>query len=283
MADPLDSEDDELELELEPVDPEILAHERQRGQQKTDHAQTAIHEDLIRQAEELGDPLSMEDLRKFRFTTRHLMILTALLALVTAFCQFWGTGLGLFVSAVIAVAAGWFFTNRREQRQREKVDRLRHELADQQQARLHGKTENAPAGNHSAAGDDRAEPVASPAAPAGPRFSFSGKEMLLAGTAAAVLLGLVGLFGPGPLAILLGMVALGGLVAQAIGWEAPPIVAFGWWILLVLYLLLALWSSTTEKKEVVGGSRQGAVSSQGMVDYDLATGAAYNAMWNPME
>ena len=63
MPDPLPPEDDELELE--PIDPKILAHERARGKQKTDCAQAAVNEDLIRQAEELNDPISMEELKKF--------------------------------------------------------------------------------------------------------------------------------------------------------------------------------------------------------------------------
>ncbi len=67
--------------------------------------------------------------------------------------------------------------------------------------------------------------------------------------AAAILLGLVRWFGPGPLAILLGTIALGGLVAQAVGVEAPPMAIFFWWILLILYLLLGFVFSATSSKE----------------------------------
>jgi hypothetical protein len=262
MPDHLPPEDDELELE--PIDPIILAHQRQRGQQKTDHAQAAVDADLVRQAETLGDPIALEDLKQFRFTTRHLMILTALLALIMTFCQLWGAGLGLFVSAMIAVSAGWLFTMRREQRQRNAADRLRRELAAQQVTRLHGKKKNPPEENRSAESQLQTEQVESPAQDPELNFSFSLKEMLITFTAAAVLLGLVSLFGPGPLAILLGMIALGGLVAQAVGLEAPVIVVFGWWILLVLYLLLGLWSSTTNEAGAVSSmsSRSRAVSMQ---------------------
>jgi hypothetical protein len=228
MPDPLSPEDDELELE--PIDPEILVQERARGKQKTDHAQAAVNEDLIRQAEELNDPISMEELKKLRFTMRHLMNVTGLLALVMTSCLLWGFGLGMFVVAMCALAAGWFFTMMRERRQHLAVDQLRHQLAE---------------GIQREAGDDQTERVEPPAEPMELDFSFSWKELLIVCSAAAILLALVSLLGAGTLSIVLGMVALGGLIAQAVGVEAPPIVVLGWWVLLVLYLLLGLWHSTT--------------------------------------
>ncbi len=262
MPEPLPDEDDELELE--PIDPEILDHQRQRGRQKTDQAQAAVDADLIRQAEELGDPVSLEDLKKFRFTTRHLMTLTALLALVMAFCQWLGAGLGLFVSAVIAVSSGWFFTMRREQHQRHAVDQLRQELATQQADRTRSEGEQPDTKSETGAKNgpfENDDPLARTTKRPELNFSFSLKEMFITFIVAALLLGLVRLFGPGPLAMFFGMIALAGLIAQAVGVETPPIAVFGWWILLVLYILLGLWSSTTSKEESVS-SRQGAVTTQ---------------------
>lgn len=243
MPDHLPSDDDDLELELEPVDPDILAHERERGKKKTDHAQRAVNEDLIRQAEELDDPISLEELKKFRFTTRHLMMLTALLALMMTALQQWGFGLGLFITAMSAVGAGWLFTMLRERRQQEAVNQLRDELANNLQQE--NQAASPVKGNRSKTGDDRSEQIETSRGQAELSFSFSLKEILITFVVAAVLLGLVSLLGAGPLSILLGMIALGGLVAQAVGVEAPPIGVFGWWILLVLYLLLGLWSATT--------------------------------------
>lgn len=228
MSDPQPSEDDELELE--PIDSEILAQERARGKRKTDYAQAAVNEDLIRQAEELNDPISMEELKKLRFTTRHLMMVTGLLSLVMTFSLLWGFGLGMFVAAMCALAAGWFFTMMRERHQQQAVDQLRHQLAE---------------GPQREAGDDQTERVEPPVKPMELDFSFSRKQLLIAFSVAAILLALVSLLGAGTLSIVLGMVALGGLIAQAVGVEAPPTVVLGWWILLVLYLLLGLWHSTT--------------------------------------
>ena len=83
MADqPPDEDDDDFELELEPVDPEILAMERQRGQQKTDEAVAKVDFDEIDRERTYGDyDIDWSQLRNFRFTTRHLLIVTAMLAL----------------------------------------------------------------------------------------------------------------------------------------------------------------------------------------------------------
>jgi hypothetical protein len=107
-------------------------------------------------------------------------------------------------------------------------------------------------GNRTTNIDNRPEQDALPAEQPDLSFSFSLKEMLIASIWAAMLLGLANLFGTKPLAILLGMIALGGLVALAVRSKFPTIVMFGWWILLVLYLLQGLWSSTTAQ-EVAGG------------------------------
>jgi len=283
---------EEDELELEPIDPEILAHQRKRGQRENDHAQAAIDAELTRQTESPGNPISLNGLKEFRFTTQHLMILTALLALVMAFCQGWGAWLGLFVTAVIAISAGWYFTMRHERRQRHATDQRRRERDARKERKTvqdgepHGAGGELGDENRSPGNDGRQEP-------AGERpdldFSFSLKETLIAFTAAAMLLGLANLLDPGPTAFLLGMIALGGLAAQVAKWEIPSIVTFGWWLLLVLYLLLGLWSwSSATREEGEAGNRKPKVIMQvgpDIIPGSMATlarnGSPKTRQWEP--
>ena len=76
------------------------------------------------------------------------------------------------------------------------------------------------------------------------RFSFSMKEMFGAMTVAAVLFALVrGLGGPNNAALLLGAIALTGLVVHLIGFDPPAVIVLGWWLLLVLYIVVSLWAA----------------------------------------
>jgi hypothetical protein len=87
---------------------------------------------------------------------------------------------------------------------------------------------------------------AEPEAPIAPsrqpfRFQFSMWQLLAAMTGAAVILGFVNfLGGPDKAATLLGFLALGGLLAHAMGAEPPDIVVFAWWLILVMYVFLSL-------------------------------------------
>ena len=73
-------------------------------------------------------------------------------------------------------------------------------------------------------------------------FSFSLKEMFATLTVAAVALGLITLMGGihEHATIIVGLIALLGLVAQALGYAAPPILVLGWWLMLVIYILLSV-------------------------------------------
>jgi hypothetical protein len=231
MADrPHDEDDDDFELELEPVDPEILATERLRGQRKTDEAVAKVDiEEIIREkvGDEYGDYyLDWKWLQQFRFTTRHLLILTAVLAIAMALFTGLGGCSGLFVIGLIALGAGWFAVMRHERKLEKERQRIRDEFA----------------ATRTISGMDAAQ-AATDAAPQ-PRFaikfSYSMKELLIAMTIAAVVLGLLGLFGLDSMALTLGIIALVGLVAQAVGFDPPRMVVLGWWLLLVFYLFIGL-------------------------------------------
>ena len=232
-----DSLSDGDEYELEPIDPEILEHERQRAEQKTRQAESAFDIDEAYDELESIDPINWDDLRAFRFTTRHLLIVTALLSVVMTLIEI-GRWTGLFLVVVIALAAGWYFVLRKERRER--LDRARHrEEVDQRIAAKRGEAVDA--------GQLPTE-VKSPESvvTVGPafRFSFSMKEMMGAMTVAAVLFALVrGLGGPNNAAMLLGMIALAGLAVHLMGFDPPHVVVLGWWLLLVFYIVVSIWAA----------------------------------------
>jgi hypothetical protein len=231
---PLYPEDDDAELELEPIDPEILAIERQRGQHKIESVAGKIDVDEL-----YGDSNSHADLdvdwsrwKQFRFSTRHLMMATALLAVGLTLKQMVGLCGAISVVAVTALVAGWVWVSRLERRQDEARVRRREDfLASQAKP---GQPAPAVA----------AVPASAELAPRGPRFdihfAFSMRELLLTTTVAAVALGLLQWVSPDKLALALGIVALGGLIVNALGFEPPRLVVLTWWLLMAMYLVVGV-------------------------------------------
>lgn len=245
------NDDDELDddLELEPIDPAIIKHQKERTKRKTREAEDAI--DINAAYDDLDgdeDPIDLEQLKKFRFTTRHLLIVTALLAIVMTMRERLGNCMGLFISGCIALGSGWWFVLREEKRRLEKIAAMREEFSERiaaQRAAEDGKPVPSSAPKidpkefEQLNADWQRENEAQPAF----RFAFSMKELMITFTVAAVILGISSILGPGNVALLLGLVALAGLLVQAFGVEMPPLVVLGWWLLLVLYILLGLWGT----------------------------------------
>jgi hypothetical protein len=232
MPSPPPEDDDDFELELEPVDPDILAHERERAQAKTDAAVTkATFDELYEHPPENHDyDLDFSQLRQFRFTTRHLLILTAILAIgLTLYLQLGGC-MALFVMAAAAVGCGYFVIYRKERREALELERRRKEFLAQ-----------GPAPARPAADDDGPWEAEPPEPSREFRFAFSLKQVMITMTAAAVFLAVLRFVNVEALTLTLGLLALVGLAVQTFGFvDPPPAVVFGWWILLVLYLALGL-------------------------------------------
>ena len=72
------------------------------------------------------------------------------------------------------------------------------------------------------------------------RIRFSVRSLLIAMTVAAVSLGMISVLGSGPMATILGLIAVAGLIVHAFGFEPPQPVIFGWWFILLLYVLLTI-------------------------------------------
>jgi hypothetical protein len=221
---PID-DDDDYELELEPVDPEILRLERERAQLRTESAVKRIDiNEVYGDTSQYSDlEVDLSGLRQFRFTTQHLLILTAVLALVLTLYQLTG-GVKTVVSvAAVLLAGGWWWASRLERQQEAERERRRAEFHGEQVAPL----------DDDALGSERAPRSSF-------KFAFSTKELLLTTTAAAVTVALLRWIGPEALSMTLGFVALGGLAAYAIGFDPPRQVVLGWWILLVMYLAVGV-------------------------------------------
>jgi hypothetical protein len=113
------SDDDDVELELEPVDAEILAAAKRRAEETVVAASRAIDiDEIYRDAEPGGDAPLPTDLFKnirYQFQVKHLLIATAVIAVLLAVMSRIGhEGVaGLFVVAfmlsVYAATAYYFF------------------------------------------------------------------------------------------------------------------------------------------------------------------------------
>jgi len=230
MASPrLPDHDDDAELELEPLDPEILARERERAHEKTEAAVGSIDVDELYGHESQYSDLSVDwtSWKRFRFTTRHLLILTALLAMVlTVFLLVDGLqAVSLIVAAVLS--GGWIWASRLERRQQAERARRREEFFGAGK-----KAENADVGW-------AVEPDA-PQPRAAFKFAFSMKELFITMTVAAIVVALARLIGVTELATMCGMLALAGLVLHAVGYDPPRLFVLGWWLVLVIYLGVGL-------------------------------------------
>jgi hypothetical protein len=250
-------DDDGADLELEPVDADIIAGEKRRAAETVEAAKRAINiDEIYRNAEPIRDlELSKDLVDKFRFhiQLKHLLVATAVVAVLLALYKLDLLGTTLVVAFMFAVfgATGYFYW---EDKKRQAVaDRRRHEMYAARRAQLEaGRTGRSVAKSNILAGSDQPHaPFEDPSEPPQPsivlpplRFRFSLAQFLIAFTCAAVLLAIVSIVGgPQPAAVLFGMLALGGIVYYALGFEVPEVVAFVWWILLVLYVVLSIFSA----------------------------------------
>jgi hypothetical protein len=131
-------DDDDFELELEPIEPEILEHERKRAQQKTDEAINRATFEEIQQAkpEDHDYDVDFSKLKELRFTTRHLIVVTTLAAIGFAVWFSVGGCMALFVLGVSGVAAGWLFVLQAERQRAAELAREREKFYAERDARM---------------------------------------------------------------------------------------------------------------------------------------------------
>ncbi len=251
-----DDEDDDGEYELEPPDADVIAGEERRGKEVIESSRTMIDiDDIYRDAgRQRSDEILESWVRnfKFRFQTKHLLVATAVLAILLTLYKLELLGTGIVLFAMFSVAGLYFYLQWQEKKAEAEATRRREELYARRRAEMQNKlgtsgakTAGGIAADTLAAGNalsNNAGDTWDAATPReGFRFRFSVAELMIAMTTAAVVFGLVRILGgPSNTATVLGFVALIGLVAHATGFEPPGIIVLGWWFILVLYVCLSI-------------------------------------------
>jgi hypothetical protein len=249
-------DDDDFELELEPVDPEIIAHAQARAQHTVESAVKKIDVDELYEGHSNYSDLELDlsGLKSFRFTTRTLLLITAILAIGMTVKITLGGCMVIFLGMLAAVAVGWYWVSKLDREQ--ELDRARRR---EEFFAARGKPESGAAAATAAAAATPASPfdpeVTTPAAAdAEPeekrpffdvKFAFSMQELFITMTVVAVAMGLSLLMPREILAMLLGLIALGGLVVNTAGYEPPRLVVLGWWLLMVFYLAVGLFAASS--------------------------------------
>jgi hypothetical protein len=256
-----EAEDDDAELELEPPDAEVLAAEERRAKEAIEATMLSVDIDEIYRQSDRGREGEILDKWardfRFQFQVKHLLVATAVLAIVLTLWRLQILGTALVLLFMIAVATTYFYVQWQERKQQQEADRRRREMYARQREYFEKRNRGpAKTGGGAVAVEPPPPPLRNEADVAWQeaaarqklRFQFSLKQMLAAMISAAIIFGLVRVLGgPANTATMLGMLALVGLVVHAAGFEPPEIIILGWWLILVLYVFLsivaAVWSS----------------------------------------
>jgi hypothetical protein len=230
-SDDLDPDDD-AELELEPPDEEVLAGERRRAEEAIAAVQSRVNVDEVWREEERRlnfDDLSewMHEIR-FRFQVKHLLILTAVVAVLVSVARY-SLGAMVVLAVLAAVGGSLAFLNRKEKEHHATINQRRRQRP-------------APDGSQPPPVDER-KASDRPAIPFVQQLSelCTPRELIVTSVIAVVLLGLLGLvFGTAVMATCLGLLALGGLGLQIVGIDLPRLVTVAWCVLLVIYVLVSI-------------------------------------------
>ncbi|MBL9161133.1 MAG: hypothetical protein JNL18_00165 [Planctomycetaceae bacterium] len=254
MAPQPPEDDDDFELELEPVDPEIIAHAQARAQHTVESAVKKIDVDELYEGHSGYSDLELDlsGLKSFRFTTRTLLLITAILAIGLTIRLMWDGCMVIFLGMLAAVAAGFYWTSKQDrQNELERIRRREEFLANKGKQAAHAPTTASTSPSQPASPFDPEVPTTTVAEPEPAekrpffdiKFAFSMKELFIMMTAVALSLALMRWITPEYLAAILGFVALGGLIANAGGYDPPRLVALGWWLLMVFYLAVGLFAA----------------------------------------
>jgi hypothetical protein len=247
----VDDEDD-FEYEVEAPDPEVLAAEERRAKEVVAATERSIDIDAIYRdvdRDRSGEILHewVQNLR-FQFQVKHLFIATAVLAILLTLWRLDVLGTALVLGAMFGVIGLYLYLQWKEKQHQDELAARRSAMYERSRTAHHS------AGGRAGTMGEQPASVASPLPNEVDqawreamdhdrvRLQFSLKQLLLVMVLAAIVMGLVNLLGgPQNAASLLGLVALTGLVAHALGYEPPGIVALAWWLLLVMYVMLSIF------------------------------------------
>jgi len=249
------SDDDEYELDL--PDPVVEENRRKAARESVDP--TIDIDDIYRESDrDRGAEIIENWVSNFRYQYRHehLLIATAVLALVVALATLeilWTALILLFVATVFGL---YSYLKWEESKQQEEAARKREIVYAKRRAKLAARAsghavgtpeipEEEPPGRQQATANE--EPA--PQAPAKPEFQFrfSLREAAIAFTVATVALGVFQIAGgAGFTATVFGAVALIGLIVLATSYSPPPVVLLGWWLSLLLYVFTTMLAAALQ-------------------------------------
>jgi hypothetical protein len=249
-----DPDSDDGDLELEPLDPELLAAEERRAAEAIDAHRKAIdinevYRDLEanRDSEILSGWLArLGEFRpgRFQFQIKHLLILTAVLAFVLALRTALGVGFVtmLIVGFMLAVGGVSLFLKFEENKRQEQVQRRREKMYADRRAKQLQASGQAPPMDWDSDEDDVVTPATAATSTLPElRFQFSMAQLFAVTTGAALFLGIgTAVGGADKIAAVCGLAALAGLVIPAFGLRPPSFVVFIWWMLLLVFVVLSL-------------------------------------------
>ncbi|HEX5472693.1 MAG TPA: hypothetical protein VFW73_12455 [Lacipirellulaceae bacterium] len=245
---------DDDDYEVEPPDPDVISAEERHGREVAESARMSIDiDEVYREADRnRGAEILEQWVRNFRFRyqTKHLLIATALLAIVFALARLEGFWPAIIILIMFSVGGLYSYLKWEENKQQAEAERKRQELYARRREQLQGKglpikgqkvgpRASAPISPDAPPSDDDMWKQVATREPF--RLRFSLRTLIVAMTVAAVFFGLVRLLGgPANTATLLGFIAAAGLVIHVLGYDPPQPVILGWWFILVLYVLTSI-------------------------------------------
>jgi len=251
---PPDPTGDDEEYELEPLDPAIASAEKRHAEQVAEQVRASIDiDDVYREANRhRGEEIVENWLRNFhyRFHIKHLLFATAAVVIAIAAAKLNYLVPAVMVLIIGSIAGLYLYLSWQDSKQQAEAEANRDKLYAKRREQMQsiGK---ATAGAETKQTIEPVRPVAMPPEagadmwteapePEPFRIRFSVRSLLIAMTVAAVSLGMISVRGSGPMATILGLIAVAGLLVHALGFEPPQPVIFGWWFILLLYVLLTI-------------------------------------------
>jgi hypothetical protein len=189
---------------------------------------------------------------RFQFQIKHLLILTAVVAVGLTVAQMKIFGAVLAILALVGAGGALAYMDLQQQRrwaaaQRRFLEKYekRRQFFERRLRPQAGNEQDAPTiydDLNFGEGPGYAEWATETSGARAPlRFQFSLWQLFLTVTIASLGLGLIYLMGgPANVATLLGFIALGGLFIYAFGFEPPEFVVLSWWFVLLLYIIVSV-------------------------------------------
>ncbi|TWT76078.1 hypothetical protein Pla123a_28650 [Posidoniimonas polymericola] len=230
--------DDDYELEAPDESVEQLA--RQRAAAEFRHATDSLEIDNAQRAMEERHMLDPSDSFQFQFQTKHLLIATAVLAIGLTLAKLTNGFAVLMVGTTVALIITHWYLNRREQQRIDEAAARRAEVVRRSRERQATENIGGPPTMYDEELEEADAELEAAVQESRFRLSFSFQDMMIAVTVAAVVMGIGAAIGAKALAVVLGLVAVTGLLTYAVGVQPPARVVMVWWVTLLLYIVVCV-------------------------------------------